>query len=161
MISSSGCLTTRRRNWSIPYSKLSQLTKKNKPPDAADSRLSASRGEMNKQILTARYWLAPSSGCHLVGEPETEKRTHDFPSSMDTPSYINRPVLFILNLLVPVHSISAFSILPGPSELAASPAMDAPLDSLAVDLNPPCTWSQYTPVSELEVPVKGVQSLSL
>ena len=41
--------------------------------------------EMNKQILTARYWLAPSSGCHLVGEPETEKRTHDFPSSMDTP----------------------------------------------------------------------------
>ena len=48
---------------------------------------------------------------------------------------INRPVLFILNLLVPVHSISAFSILPGPSELAASPAMDAPLDSLAVDLN--------------------------
>ena len=40
--------------------------------------------EMNKQISIARYWITPSSGCHLVGEPETEKRTHDFPSSMDT-----------------------------------------------------------------------------
>ena len=107
--------------------------------------------EMNKQILTARYWLAPSSGCHLVGEPETENRTHDFPSSMIL-LLINRPVLFILNLLVPVHSISAFSILPGPSELAASPAMDAPLDSLAVDVNPPAdisirlflNWSRRT-----------------
>ena len=47
--------------------------------------LSLKGRKMNKQILTARYWLAPSSGCHLVGEPETEKRTHDFPSSMDTP----------------------------------------------------------------------------
>lgn len=46
--------------------------------------LSLKGRKMNKQILTARYWLAPSSGCHLVGEPETEKRTHDFPSSMDT-----------------------------------------------------------------------------
>ena len=73
---------------------------------------------------------------------------------------INLPVLFILNLLVPVHSISAFAILPGHSELAASPAGDAPLDSLVVDLNPPCRH-QYPPVSELESSDNRVQSLSL
>ena len=71
---------------------------------------------------------------------------------------ISLPVLFILNLLVPVHSISPFPILPSHSELVASPVADTPLDSLAAGLSS-AVDDQYVPVAGLKSSGKEAQPL--